>query len=101
MQHRFQSGVSLYPDLQVDGLSKSEVAVYEMCQFSLLSYLSMPFDPAGLGGLNRNFEFENAFEINREICIPITQQILEEEFNRSLTVLRVPEDMPAHRMCRN
>ena len=101
MKSRFQYPAHLYPHLErLDPLKKAELAIFEMCQFGYLSYMTMPFDPAGIGGLNRNFEFDNAIEKTREICLPITKQILTDELNRDFTLLTMPENIQEHRLCR-
>lgn len=102
MRRRMQYPSHLYPHLErLDPLKKAEIAIFEMCQFGHLSYLTMPFDPAGIGGLNRNFEFDNAFKIIREICLPITKQILTDELDRDFTLLSMPENIQEHRLCRS
>lgn len=102
MKSRMMYPANLYPKFKnIDPLKKAELAIFEMCQFSLLSFLSMPFDPAGIGGLKRNFEFDKAFEVVREVCLPITYQVINDEFNREPSLLTLPENMEANKLCRN
>jgi len=88
-----------YPDLDIPRSSRREMGIYQLCKFARLSFYSMPFDPAGWGRLDRNFEFENAFEVIDENCKPITKKILEDEFGSDLTLLTLPEDMNETRTC--
>ena len=100
MQSRFEPSSDLYPAIGLDSKIKAEMAIFEMCQFSTLSGLLLSFDPAGLGRLDRNFVFENAATETRELCLPITYQILKDQFNRRLTLLSKPDNIQDHRLCK-
>lgn len=70
----------LYPKQKYSANRKVDLAVTKLCQFSKLAFLSLPFDPAGLNGLNRNFTAIAGRTEN--FCQGISYQIIKDVLKR-------------------
>lgn len=92
IEFKFKNPSILYPKHKVSERFKADLAVFQLCQFSKLASLSLPFDPAGINGLNRNF----AVPLDRieKFCQGISHQIIQDVLNRKSTYSEYVK--PAH-----